>query len=97
MRELTHTIRTHARRQIREKFISKPIGLALDLISQQVSSEEAYPTVDVKANTSRGDDTFLSIGCSNTADRKPIAPVDIWHGERIANNAWQGCHICHLL
>ena len=65
---------------------------------KQICSQESHAAVNIKTNASRTDDRFwiVAVERGHTADRKPIAGMQIWHTHTTTDDAGQGGHISNL-
>ena len=70
----------------------------LDVGGRQVRPDEADAAVDVVADAAGRDDAALRrVGGRHAADRKPVAPVDVGHGQAGPLDAGERGHVGHLL
>ena len=58
-------------------------------VPDQTGRDEPHAAVDVEANPTRGDHARLGVHGRHAANREPIAPVCIGHGEARFDDPWQ--------
>ena len=72
---------TDAGRNKREKTIDDSLELILNVFEDQTGPDEANASINVVANTSRGDHAILGADSGDPADRKTVSPMNIGHGQ----------------
>ena len=63
----------------REKSIDDSLEFISNIFEDQTGPDEANASIDILANTSRGDHSVLGADCGDPADRKTVAPMNIRH------------------
>ena len=86
-----------AGRHVAEEFLHERLELRLDVVVVQVRADQADTAIDVVADATRGDDAaFFGVGRTHAADREPVAPVDVGHGQTGDLDAGERGHVGHL-
>jgi len=80
-----------------EEGLDKGIYPGLHHFCPQVAAQQPHTAVNVKAHSTRADDTSLFPEGGHAADGKAIAQVSIGHGHGVLDYAGQGGHIGHLI
>src|SRR5206468_4759269 len=89
-------LRTDAGRNERKEDVDDARQFLFDLLEDQTGLHQAYASIDVVADAAGRDDAVVEIHRRDATDGKAVAPVNVRHGERIADDAREMRHVHHL-
>ncbi len=70
---------------------------AAQLVALEPARQQAHAAVDVVADAAGRQHALLGVERGHAADREAVAPVDVRHGDRVADDAGQVGDVDHLL
>jgi hypothetical protein len=75
------SFRTGARRDVAEQLIHQLTEVRRHIFAQERACQQPHSAVDVESHAAGRHNTLGNIRCRHTADRKPVALVNIRHGQ----------------
>jgi hypothetical protein len=96
-RQLDLSAPAHAAGAVGVKGGGQLVQVGLDSLQRQAAGEQPHPAVDVVADPAGGDDPVGQRRGDDPADGKPIALMDVGHGQRVAGDSRQACGVHQLL
>ena len=80
-----------------EERVGDALEVRRQLVRLEPGAQQPDAAVDVVADAARGDGPLVGVDGRDAADREPVAPVDVGHRERMADDAGQMGDVRHLL
>ena len=87
----------HARGHGAEERIQDLVKPRTKVRLREVRADEPHSTVDVKTDAARRYHPVAHVGRRHAADRKPVAPMHVGHGQRVPDDAGQERDVRQLL
>src|SRR5213079_2105108 len=77
--------------------VGDPVEVHPNVVGHERGAQQAHAAVDVEADAAGRDRALLRVDRGHPADREAVAPVDVGHGERVADDPGQVRHVRDLL
>ncbi len=89
--------RAQPRRHAGEERVHGLVETRLELLARQLGREQAHSAVDVVTDAARRDHPLFDVERGDAPDREAVAPVDVGHRERAADDPGQARDVRDLL